>query len=223
MHNGNVLIVDDHAVMRKGLNVLLNDFYPALKIYEAADGHDLLEAFRQRSIDILVMDIQIPDTDTISLVELESIKYPQTYILVFSVMPERIYGSRLRKAGASAYIPKESTIEQMKQAFDQVIKNRLALRDNTPAVQHSLAPGITTDSSPFATLSFREFEILNYLLDGNNIHEIAMHLKLKPSTVGTYKLRSFNKLKISNIVELKELALLYNLRQMLPNTDNISN
>lgn len=214
MKVNNVLIVDDHAVMRKGLNVLLNDFYPSMNIYEAGDGDELLNEFKQHTIDLLVIDIHIPQTDTIGLVEIVSIKYPETYILVFSMMPERIYGRRLRKAGAKAFLPKEATIEQIKIAFDAIIENRHLSPDNALWIASKTVEK-PQNESPFSLLSFREFEILNYLLEGKSIHVIAKLLNLKPSTIGTYKSRSFEKLKISNIFELKDLAVLYNLQGLI--------
>lgn len=204
----NVLIVDDHAVMRTGLRLLLQDFYQGLKIYEASTGDEVLPLFKTHRIDLVVMDIHIANTDTIGMVELLSIKYPRTYTLVFSMMPEQIYGRRMLKAGARGFLPKESTLEEVKKAFDLVLQQKTYLSQNFIEI---LAGHATTDTThnPFEKLSHREFEIVNLLLSGTSINAIAQALNVKPSTVGTYKLRVFEKLKIKTVFELKDLAVLF--------------
>ena len=81
MEMKNVLIVDDHAVMRTGLKLLLQDFYQELNIYEAGDGEAALQLLKLHRVDLLVMDIHMTNTDTIGLVELITIKYPKIYII----------------------------------------------------------------------------------------------------------------------------------------------
>jgi len=208
MEMKNVLIVDDHAVMRTGLRLLLQDFYQGLEIYEAGTDAEVLQQFKLHWIDLVVMDIHIANTNTIELVELISIKYPRTYTLVFSMMPEQIYGRRMLKAGARGFLPKESTLEEIKKAFDLVLQQKTYLSQNFIEI---LAGHVSTGSgvNPFEKLSHREFEIVNLLLSGFSIAAIAQTLNVKPSTVGTYKLRVFEKLKIKTVFELKDLAMLF--------------
>lgn len=205
----NVLIVDDHAVMRTGLKNLLVDFYSDLNIYESCDGDMMLEQFKKRRIDMLIMDIHIPNTDSISLVEMISIKYPKTYTLIFSMLPEHIYGKRMLKAGAKGYLPKESTISEIRNAFDHVLNHKVYISSNLTDIlkKDKVVPA---DSNPFSQLSHREFEIVNFLLSGWNINTISQKLNLKQSTIGTYKARIFEKLQIKTIFELKDIAMLYN-------------
>lgn len=204
----NVLIVDDHSVMRTGLRLLLQDYYQGLKIYEAGTGDELLEQFKAHRIDLLIMDIHMANTDAIGLVEMVSIKYPKTYTLVFSMLPEQIYGRRMLKAGARGFLPKESTLEEVKKAFDLVLQQKTYLSQNFIEI---LADHASTDTTanPFEKLSHREFEIVNLLLSGSSINAIAQTLNVKPSTVGTYKMRVFEKLKIKTVFELKDLAMLF--------------
>lgn len=205
----NIVIADDHAAMRKGLRVLLNEFYTGLSILECSDDQSLLSHFKNQPIDLLVMDIQMPNLDTIGMVEFISIKYPNTYILIFSMLPERIYGRRLLKAGAMGYLPKEASIEEMKEAFDLVLKSKKYLSQNLIEIL-SNDPQDKNSADPFSNLSHREFEIVNFLLRGIGINMIAQTLKIKPSTVGTYKARIFEKLRVKTIFELNDLAVLHN-------------
>lgn len=205
----NVLVVDDHAVMRKGLSQVLEDLYHGLTIHESGDGDSMLEHFRHKKVDLLVMDIHMPNTDTVRMVELVSIRYPWTYILIFSMLPEHIYGRRMLQAGAKGFLPKQATIEEIKNALGLALNHKSYL---SPGLSELLdkEPANATNHNPFAQLSDREFEIVNLLLSGCTINHIAQRLNLKHSTVGTYKSRIFEKLQVRTIFELKDLATLFN-------------
>lgn len=203
----NVLIVDDHAVMRAGLKQVLTSFHPGLNIWECANGDAMLRQFRERSIDLLIIDIHMPDTDTISLTEMVSIRFPDTYVLVFSMLPEHIYGRRMLKAGARGFLPKESSIEEIRAAVSQALEQKNYLSNRLAGLLQDDAE--QKEDNPFALLSHREFEIVNYLLAGWSINDIAAKLNLKHSTISTYKTRVFEKMQVRTVFELKELALLF--------------
>jgi DNA-binding NarL/FixJ family response regulator len=209
MPEKHVLIVDDHAVMRQGLKLILADLDYGLAIHESGDGDSMLEQFRQKKIDLLVMDIHLPNTDSIRMVELVSIRYPGTYILIFSMLPEHIYGRRLLRAGARGFLPKLSTIDEIRGAFEQAFNHKMYLSNGLSELLHKEGRD-DGESDPFALLSDREFEIVNLLLSGSHINSIAQRLNLKHSTVGTYKARIFDKLRVRTIFELKDLAILHN-------------
>lgn len=209
MPEKHVLIVDDHAVMRKGVKQIFTDLGYGVAIHESGDGDSMLEQFRQKKIDLLIMDIHMPNTDSIRMVELVSIRYPKTYILVFSMLPEHIYGRRMLKAGARGFLPKLSSIDEIRDAFSLALRHQVYL---TPGLSDLLEKeeGVEGRYDPFAQLSDREFEIVNLLLSGCSINSIAQRLNLKHSTVGTYKARIFEKVQVRTIFELKDLATLYN-------------
>jgi two-component system, NarL family, invasion response regulator UvrY len=204
----NILLVDDHAVVRTGLNVILHDYYPEIRIFEAADEDDALDVLRQNKIDLLVLDLQIPNTDSIGLVELISIKHPSCYILIFSMLPEVIYARRVLKAGASGFLPKDSSSIETKRAFDLAFANK-KYTSQTMTEMLANEGGSKTLANPFDGLSHREFEIVRLLLAGNNLAKIATLLNIRPSTAGTYKARLFEKLRVNSLFELKEVAILY--------------
>ena len=206
----NILLVDDHMVIRTGLKALLNDYYVQLSIMEAENEAQTLQSLKQHKIDLLIMDLQIPNTDVIGLIEMISIKYPRCYILVFSMLPEKIYARRVLSAGASGYLPKDSSPEEMKKAFDHALAEKKYL---SPQLTELLSQEArqALPGNPFDRLSHREFLIVNLLLGGASITRIAERLNIKPSTVGTYKSRIFEKLSVKTIFELKEMAVLYDL------------
>lgn len=208
-----ILIVEDHLVARMGLKVLLQDIYSGLHFFEAANGEDCLHILKHHRIELIVMDLQLPETDTIGLIELISIKYPGTYILVFSMLAESIYGQRVLKAGASGYLSKESSLEEIKKAFDLAFANKKYMSQQLVELlaNQLMKKGAT---NPFEKLSHREFEIVHLLLKGKNITVIGQHLNIKPSTVGTYKSRIFDKMKVSSIFELNQLATLYGVNYL---------
>ncbi|HEU4903207.1 MAG TPA: response regulator transcription factor, partial [Flavisolibacter sp.] len=161
----NILLVDDHAVVRTGLSVILHDYYQQIRIFEAANGDDALTVLQQTKIDLLVLDLQIPNTDTIGLVELISIKYPTCYILIFSMLPETIYARRILKAGASGFLSKDSSFMETKQAFDLAFANKKYISRILTDILGNERAGKAL-SSPFDGLSHREFEIVSLLLAG---------------------------------------------------------
>ena len=212
----NFLLVDDHLEARTGLKVILLDYYPHLRFFEAADGEEALQMLKKEKVDFVLLDLQLPETDTIGLVELISIRYPHCYILIFSMLPETIYARRVLRAGASGFLPKDTSQEEMKRAFDYAFANKKYIGQGLSEMLVKEVAGEAL-ASPFEGLSHREFEIVSLLLAGNNLAKISERLNIKPSTTGTYKARIFEKLRITSHFELKELAVLYQFTPSGPN------
>ncbi len=204
------LLVDDHLVVRSGMKGILTELFSPADIHEAADGDGTLEQLKHFRYDLIMMDIQMPKTDTLGLVEYIHIKYPATNILMFSMGAENIYARRFIKAGAKGFISKEAPLEDLKKAISLILNGRLYISDE---LANSMAQDSFSGKSgnPFDKLSPREFEIVSLMLMGKTVSEIAKAINLQVSTVGTHKARVFDKLGLSNILELKELANSYNL------------
>jgi two-component system invasion response regulator UvrY len=204
------LLVDDHVVVRSGMKGILAEIFNPSEIHEASDGESTIEQLKHFTYDLILMDIQMPKTDTLGLVDYIHVKYPTTNILMFSMGAENIYAKRFIKAGAKGFISKESPLEEIKKAINLILNGRLYISDE-------LANSLTQDSfsggsrNPFDKLSPREFEIVSLLLSGQTVSEISRAINLQVSTVGTHKARIFEKLSVANLLELKELANSYNL------------
>lgn len=204
------LLVDDHVVVRSGIKVLLSDIYKPAQIDEAYDGDSAMEKLKEHQYDLIMLDIQMPNTDTLGLMRYIHTEYPQARVLVFSMSAENIYAKRFIKAGAYGFVSKEAPLEDITRAIDVILNNR-------KFISESLADSLAEDSfmgrssNPFNELSPREFEIVSLLLSGKTVSEIAHTLNIQTSTVGTHKARLFEKLGVNNILELKELATTYNL------------
>ncbi len=204
------LIVDDHFIVRSGIKLLLSEIFQLAEIQEASDGDSAIEKLKQYQFDLIMMDIQMPKTDTFGLLEYIHIKYPAAKVLIFSVSAENTYARRFMKAGAYGFVSKESSLEEIIKAINLVLSGR-------KYISETLAYKIAEDSmegrsdNPFNKLSPREFEIVTLLLSGQTVSDISNSLNIQTSTVGTHKARLFEKLNVHNILELKEMATAFNL------------
>jgi two-component system, NarL family, invasion response regulator UvrY len=204
------LLVDDHVVVRSGIKILLADLYNPAEIHEAMNGDTAVAQLKENSYDLVMLDIQMPNTDTLGLMEFIHITYPDIKVLMFSMSAENIYAKRFMKAGAYGFISKEAPLEEITKAITVILGGK-------KFISESLAQKLAEDSfsgktgNPFNELSPREFEIVTLLLDGKTVTEISHILNIQTSTVGTHKARLFEKLGVDNILQLKEIATTYNL------------
>ena len=203
------LLIDDHAVIRSAINALLSQAYYGAQIDEASDGDNALAKIKETVYDLIILDIQLPETDTLGLMEYLKTKYSGINVLIFSVGPEVVYANRYLKAGARGFINKNAPLDEIKSAVNKMLNNQIYI---SPLLANTLKDhGNINNDNLFNVLSIREFEIVSLLLNGQTISKIAQTLNLSVSTVGTHKGRVFNKLHVTNLLELKELASLYNL------------
>lgn len=204
------LLIDDHVVVRSGIKGLLSELYKPCDVHEAGDSDTAIDLFKKNSYDFVMMDVQIPKNDMLGLMEYVHIKYPDTKVLVFSMSAENVYAKRFLRAGARGFISKDSSLDEITRAVNLILNNRKYISDT---LAESLAEESLTDTptNPFDKLSVREFEILSLLLSGQTLSDISRSLNLQASTVGTHKARGFEKLGVTNLLELKELATSYNV------------
>jgi len=204
------LLVDDHVVVRSGIKTLLSEIYNPAEIHEAMNGETAVSKLKNEQFDLIIMDIQMPNTDTLGLMEYIHITYPAAKVLMFSMSAENIYAKRFMKAGASGFVSKEAPLEDITRAISTILNGKKYISD-------TLAEKLAEDSysgksgNPFNELSPREFEIVSLLLEGKTVTDISHALNIQTSTVGTHKARLFEKLGVTNILELKEMATTYNL------------
>lgn len=204
------LLVDDHEVVRSGIKTVLTDIYNPCEIHEAINGDTAVAKLKEHTFDLILLDIQMPQTGTFGLMEYIHITYPDAKVLVFSMSAENVYAKRFMKAGAHGFISKEAPLDEIIRAFNIILNGK-------KYISESLAERLAEDSfsgkmgNPFNELSPREFEIVFLLLEGKTVTEISQTLNIQVSTVGTHKARLFEKLGVDNLLKLKELATSYNL------------
>ena len=203
------LIIDDHEIVRRGLKLLISDFYHGAQVFEAYDEKSAIDQLKNSHFNLIILDVQMPNTNSFGLLEYITKRFPEAKVLIFSMGSEALYAKRFIKSGAKGYLSKEAPIDEVKKAIAAVMNGRKYISED---LKNALIEEVTNEekSDPFTQLSDREFVISSFLLAGLSISEIASRLHLQPSTVGTYKSRIFEKLNVSNLIQLKELATIYN-------------
>ena len=204
------LLIDDHVVVRAGISTLLQRTFAPAKIFEAANGHEAMERLAERSYALVVLDIQMPGTDAQVLLSDILLKYPDSKVLIFSMSSESVHAKRYLRYGAKGFVSKEVGLEEIIKAIKIILDNRRYISDAL-ANQLTSETFDTQTANPFNKLSTREFEIASLLLTGQTISNISAKINIRVSTVGTHKARMFEKLGVSNLLQLKELASTYNV------------
>jgi len=210
MRTNKFLIADDHVIVRAGLKTLIKEISPFAVFDEAADGDQVTHLVKMHDHDLVVLDINMPDTDSIALVSNLFVYKPQSRILIFSMNAETLYAKRFLKLGVLGYLDKESPAEEIRKAVTTVLNGAGYMSEKLKRYFYEDMMAGRSDN-PFEKLSNREIQIAKYLLQGYSYAEIKKTLNLHSSTVGTHKLRFFEKLNIRNLFELRELAKIYHV------------
>ena len=204
------LLIDDHEIVRSGVKNVLQELFKPCEIYEAKDEKSALIQLKERKYDLVIMDVQMPDTDTAGLMEYIKTRYADLRVLMFSMSSENVYAKRFLKAGAMGFVSKNSGLTELKKAVELVLNDRKYISESL-AEQLAGEIGSQQPFNPFDKLSAREFEIAGLLMAGKSGNEISALLSINSSTVGTHKARLFEKLNINNLPELIEVARIYKL------------
>lgn len=207
----NVLLADDHSIVRAGLRRIIEESGEMEVIAEAADGREALRKAHEHLPDVAVIDISMPICDGLEAIRLLRNGYPQLPILVLTMHEEGQYVVRAIEAGAMGYITKQSAPEQLVKAIRRVHDGHRYLTDEAAeALALRVAKG-TQGRSPLDTLSMRELQVLRRLALGNTNREIARAYHISIKTVDTYRSRILKKLELRNNAELSRFAIQHGL------------
>ncbi len=205
-----VLICDDHQIVRQGILQMLADASDLALAGEAANGPEAIARVRAGGIDVVLLDIAMPQRDGLDVLRQLRSEYPKLPVLMLSTYPDRQYAVRSLKLGAAGYLNKSADSEQLCEAIRRVAAGRLFI---TPHVAEQLAGAVgagRADDAPLhQRLSHREYQVFRLLAEGRSVGEIAEQLVLAPNTVSTYRARVLEKTGVRNDVELA----LYAVRQ----------
>ena len=201
-----VLIVDDHAILRRGLRALLSDTFPKAEFGEAADAEQALEQVGKKQWDVALLDIGLPGKSGLDLLKELKAARPALPVLVLSVHPEDQFAIRALRAGAEGYMTKESAPEVLVNAIRKVLAGG---RYVSPTLAEKLALNVSKDSTrtPHETLSDREYEVMCRIASGKTVTEIAGELSLSVKTISTYRARILEKLGLKNSAEITRYAI----------------
>ncbi|WP_298833816.1 response regulator transcription factor [uncultured Piscinibacter sp.] len=207
-----VLVCDDHQIVRQGIKQILADASDLALAGEAASGPEAIASVRAGGIDVVLLDIAMPQRDGLDVLKQLKAEFPKLPVLMLSTYPDRQYAVRSLKLGAAGYLNKSADAEQMCEAIRRVAAGRLFI---TPHVAEQLAGAVgagRADDAPLhERLSHREYQVFRLLAEGRSVGEIAEQLVLAPNTVSTYRARILEKTGVRNDVELA----LYAVRQEL--------
>ncbi|MGB3526839.1 MAG: response regulator transcription factor [Flavobacteriales bacterium] len=202
------LIADDHVIVRRGLRNLLHDRFHASDIQEAATCQELLEKLANITPQpqLLVLDLQMTDGSALDHLERICTDHPGMRVLVYSMRSEQVYAQRVIALGAAGFISKESEEEEVVRAIRLIMQGKgyrsSAVEEHLQGLKGSEAVSL----DPFGVLSHREIGVMEDLLEGLGTKAIAVRLGVQPSTVATYKSRLFEKLGVTNVLDLQRLV-----------------
>lgn len=200
-------IVDDHAIVRTGLRQFLSEHVDLRVVGEANDGREALELVREAEVDVLLMDISMPEHGGVDALQAIKARYPDLAVLILSGFPEAQYATTLLRFGASGYLNKECPPEEIVEAIRVVARGR---RYISPAVAELLADsalGGGEDRLLHEQLSEREMQVFLRLAQGETIGAMAEAMFLSVKTVSTYRTRVMQKLKLHSNSDLTYYAV----------------
>lgn len=205
-----ILLIDDHPLIRTALKIILKDLLKNCTIDEATNSDSAIAQVKAASYTLIIMDVSMPNTDSLTLLHNILAFKPGTKILMFSMNSEEIYAKRYLGEGAMGYLRKDAGESEIKFAITTVLNNK---RYISRALAEKLAEESFHGSpaNPFDKLSAREFEVMQHLIKGESVAQICKQLYLNSSTVSSHKTRIFEKLDVSNFIDLIALAKTYNL------------
>ncbi len=202
----NILIVDDHAIVRQGLRQILVESADVTLIGEAEHGAEAMRHVREGGWDVVVLDISLPDRNGIEILKQIKKEAPKIRVLMLSMHDEGLYAIRALKAGASGYITKQSAPSELMAAIHQVARGRKYL---TATLAEAMADSLGEDHDrpPHETLSDREYQTLCLIASGKSLTDAAEEMCLSIKTVSVYRSRLLEKMKLKNNAELTHYAI----------------
>ncbi|MCX6317765.1 MAG: response regulator transcription factor [Bacteroidetes bacterium] len=200
-----VLIADDHKIVRLGLSLIIKEEFPQASIFQAGNAADVYTRMRDEKFDLMLMDLKMPDTDSLQMLEQVLLLDPHIKILIISLNPERIFAIRYLKAGAYGYVEKSEDDTLIRAAIHKVAEGKKYMSEDVIELMTEYIKNGNT-SNPFGQLAKREFDVAMHLANGLTSSEICVIMDLKPPTISTYKTRIFDKLNIKTVHELMEMA-----------------
>jgi DNA-binding NarL/FixJ family response regulator len=202
------LLADDHHVVRAGLGLIIKDEFSNAEIDECSNGNCVWKKVQRTEYDLIILDMTMPGTDSIRLLKNIFTLRPDQKVMIFTMSNVAIYAKKYLALGVKGFMNKEAEPSEVRRGIAAILSNRKYLGSD---MKHILTC-VDLDnqaSSPFDRLTGRELEIMNLLVEGKNVSEIAAILSLHISTVSTHKTNIMLKLDVSNVVELIKTVHLF--------------
>lgn len=211
-----VLLVDDHKLMRTGIKFILDDTTDIRVVGEASSGEEALERARVLKPNVILMDVSMPGIGGLEATRKLAMSLPDTRVIVLSAQTAEPFPMRLMEAGAAGYLTKDSAADEIVTAIRRVLAGERYISAEIARQLAMQAVNKTSGGSPFEQLSSREMQVMIMATGGHSVQDISDKLHLSPKTVSTYRSRLFQKLGVSNDVELTRLAMRYGVIEEKP-------
>jgi two-component system invasion response regulator UvrY len=206
----NILVADDHAIVREGLKQILAETSDLHVAGEAANGQDVFEKIWKNEYDVVMLDISMPGRSGLEVLKQIRDIRPELPVLVLSIHPESQYAVRALKAGAAGYLTKESAPDELISAIRKVSQGGKYI---SPSLAEKIAADLETGifQVPHESLSDREYQVMCMIASGKTVKQIGEELCLSVKTVSTYRSRILEKMKMKNNAELTYYAIKHEL------------
>jgi DNA-binding NarL/FixJ family response regulator len=201
-----ILLIDDHAVVRQGLKLILADHIRSARFGEAQNAGEALNRVSKETWDVAVLDITMPGRNGWEVLrEIKRLR-PKLPVLVLSMHPEDQFAVRMLKNGAAGYLTKESAGEELAGAIKKVVSGG---RYVSPSLAERMAAYLDIDvlKPPHERLSDREFQIMRMMASGKQVSQVARELSLSVQTISTYRARILEKMDLKNNAEMTRYAI----------------
>ncbi|MEI6820381.1 MAG: response regulator transcription factor [Bacteroidota bacterium] len=205
----NILICDDHAIIREGLRQILLQLPDVIAIKEAGSAKEVLVLLNEETFDIVLLDITLPDKNGLDTLQSIKAKYPSLKVLMISMHPYEQYAIRALKLGASGYLRKDTSPNELLMAIRRITNGGIYVSDS---LAENMASQLQVGNlMKHETLSNREFEIMLRLSNGTPLQEIGNELFISNKTVSTYRSRIMEKMGFTKNTDLTKYCIENNL------------
>ncbi len=201
-----VLVADDHPITIHGIKQILLEEPDIRLVGEARNAEGVYRLLAEGHWDVLILDITMPETSGLEILNHVKNQYPQLPVLILSIHPEEQFGLRVLKMGAAGFLNKEAAPDEIVQAIRKVIGGG---RYISPSLAEKIVYKLqkTAREMPHDLLSNREFQVFQLLANGKSVKQIAQELHLSDKTVATYRTRVLKKMNLKSNTELAIYAL----------------
>jgi two-component system invasion response regulator UvrY len=201
-----ILIADDHAVVRQGVQYILRNEFKEVEFGEALNAEEVLDKVREQTWNLVILDIKMPGKSGLNILEQLKHGHPNLPVFVLSMYPEEQYAMRLLKSGASGYMNKENAPEELVRAVRKILSGGVYI---SPSLSEKLITEFGTDTGRplHETLSSREFQVMLMLASGKSLTEIADEIHLSVKTISTHRSHILEKMKMHTNAQLTSYAL----------------
>lgn len=206
----NVMIADDHKILRQGLIKILEESFPGSNYGEAANSDEVMNLIDIHPWDIAILDLNMPGKSGLEILKDLKALRPKIPVLVLSMYPEDQFALRVIKSGASGYLTKDSAPEELVNAVEKIL-------DGRKYITESIAEMLTVEVKrpdvdyPHQLLSDREYEVFLMIASGKTVSQIAAELSLSTKTISTHRAHILRKTKLKNNAEITLYAIKHKL------------